>query len=303
MLTFFLRRVLFIFLVAASIVYFTFLGMTIISRGTGTQQDNSFSTAAVQAWENSREFFSGLFQGDPGSVPTVSGEEPVADLATQAFKNSLGLLSIALLCAVILGVLAGGLAAVSRSRRREFGLLFATLAGVSIPSFAMAVLLQMAGISYTVTFGSRLVSMGGFEWDIQHMLLPVLVLAARPLAYITRATYLAMKAVMDEDYIRTAYAKGLSQSRTALVHALRNMGISLLSAIGVSLRFSLSVLPIVEFIFGWPGLGLRFLEGINNRVPLQVVTLALIIGLTIQVISFLLDLSYRFIDPRLRSVA
>lgn len=302
MSSFFIRRIFFILLVAVSIVYFTFFGMFMIERGL-KGEENRFTSAAVQAWNGSLVFFSGLLHGDLGNIMTDSGERPVSELAGMAFANSLGLLAISLLAAVVLGIVAGSIAAFSRKGRREYLLLFITLVGVSIPSFALAVLLQKAGIFYTVTFGSRLVSMGGFAWDWQHMLMPLLVLGARPLAYITRTTYVSIKGVMEEDYIRTAYAKGLSQARTALVHVLRNLGVSLLNAVGVSFRFSLSVLPIVEFIFAWPGLGLRFLEGINNHIPLQVVTLALLIGMTIQLISFLLDLSFRIIDPRMRSMA
>ena len=74
-----------------------------------------------------------------------------------------------------------------------------------------------------------------------------------------------------------------------------------LTAVGVSLRFSLSTLPVVEFIFAWPGLGLRILEAIRNRVPILVVTFALVIGMTIQMLSLLLDITYTLIDPRVRT--
>jgi peptide/nickel transport system permease protein len=105
---------------------------------------------------------------------------------------------------------------------------------------------------------------------------------------------------MGEDFIRTAYSKGLSQRRTVEVHALRNIAIPVLTATGVSMRFSLSSLPVVEFLFVWPGLGLRMLEGINSHNTALVVTLAGAIGLTFLLVNLALDISYRFIDPRVR---
>ncbi len=132
------------------------------------------------------------------------------------------------------------------------------------------------------------------------MLLPILVLAARPIAYLTRHAFIATDRIMEENYIQTAYAKGLGKRYTVLVHALRNVAVPILTAIGVSLRFSLGSLPVVEFLFFWPGMGLRLLQAINNREAAIVVTLTLMIGLTILGINLFLDIIYRFVDPRIR---
>jgi peptide/nickel transport system permease protein len=144
------------------------------------------------------------------------------------------------------------------------------------------------------------VSVGGFGWDWQHMLLPTLVLAARPIAYLTRATFLALNRALTEDYVRTAWAKGLSLPQIVGSHLLRNVAVSLLTALGVSLRFALGTLPIVEFFFGWPGMGNRVLGAIVRGEAQVVVTLALALGLTFLFINLLLDILYRFSDPRLK---
>ena len=128
-----------------------------------------------------------------------------------------------------------------------------------------------------------------------------LILTARPLAQITRVTFINLNEIMGEEYIRTAYAKGLKYSRTVLIHALKNLAVSVLTVIGVSLRFSISILPVVEYIFAWPGLGRQFLEGIWNQRMGLVVAIALSLGLTIQFINFLLNKLYPILDPRLRS--
>ena len=122
------------------------------------------------------------------------------------------------------------------------------------------------------------------------------------LAYLARASFIAFGRIMDEDFIRTAYSKGLDKRSTVNVHAIRNIAIPVLTAIGVSLRFSLSTLPIVEFFFVWPGMGLRLLEAIDLRQTTLVVTLALALGLTFLALNLFLDISYRFIDPRVREI-
>jgi ABC-type dipeptide/oligopeptide/nickel transport system permease component len=130
--------------------------------------------------------------------------------------------------------------------------------------------------------------------------MPVIILAARPLAQITRTTFINLNEIMGEEYIRTAYAKGLKYSQTVIVHALKNLSVSVLTTIGVSLRFSISILPVVEYIFAWPGLGRQFLEGIwYHRMDL-VVAIALSLGLTIQLINYTVNLLYPVLDPRLR---
>jgi peptide/nickel transport system permease protein len=145
--------------------------------------------------------------------------------------------------------------------------------------------------------------MAGFGWDFEHMLMPVLVLSARPVAYLTRAAFISLGHVMQEDYIRTAFSKGLSLRRSVIVHALNNMAVPVLTAIGVSARFSLSTLPVVEFFFAWPGIGRRLLEAINARQTPLVIALASVMGLTFLVTNLLLDIAYRMIDPRLRELA
>jgi ABC-type dipeptide/oligopeptide/nickel transport system permease component len=300
MLAFLLRRLTFILVVSIFIVFFSFFGVYLMGSRDPDVPPPSVSQAFTSAKDDSLELLGNILHGNLGMAPTVSGDRPVIEIMRFAYKNSMGLLLISLSTAALLGILAGHIAALSRKRRREYSLLLLTMAGVSIPSFLIAVFLQQAGIFYTVTFGRRLVSMGGYGWDFQHMLLPLLVLAARPLAYITSSTYVSLTRIMEEDYIRTAFGKGLSTSRTAIVHALRNLAIPLLTSIGISFRFALSTLVLVEFIFAWPGLGQTILQAIQDRVPLLVAATALALGLTIQISFLLLDLAYQIIDPRTR---
>jgi peptide/nickel transport system permease protein len=303
MLQFLARRVISLILVSIAIVYFGFLGMALLSRLDDEGSSTQFGESLALAGEQTVAYFSDLLGGDLGTVETVSGARPVRDILWFSYRNSMGLVLIAVTAAAIIGLLLGTYAGLQQRPGRQYTVLMFTLFAVSAPAFLAAVLLQTAGIKYTVTFGRQLVKMGGYGWDLGHIAMPLIVLALRPLAYVTRATFVSLGQIMQQDYIRTAYAKGLTLAYTTSVHAFRNLAVPFLTAIGVSFRFAIGILPLVEYIFAWPGMGLRILEAINNRQPVLVVSIALILGLTIQLINIALDASYRLVDPRLREPA
>ena len=285
--------------IALLIIFLSFLGIKMMDVWVESAQDFQFLEILKEAWGESVAYLQLLAQGELGTVTMVSGETEVAEIMKMAYTNSLGLIGLALGSAMVLGVLMGSAAALTNYRGQADVILFFAIIGVSAPTFLLAVLLQTLGIKYTLTFGERLVSMGGYAWDFQHLLMPVLVLMARPLAYITRATYVALGEILSADYIRTAHAKGLRERRVFFGHILRNLGISILTAFGVSFRFTLGVLPIVEFIFAWPGLGQYALDAVQRREAILFIVVVLSLGLTIQLINTLLDWLNHRIDPRL----
>jgi len=290
-------------LVCIAIIFLTYFGLEMASNWDGPNPGYHLIPTFQEAVSNTIQFLNGLLKGDLGQARMTYGNEDITIILWESYKNSLGLLGMALLAASVLGILFGGLAALSSQSRWEYLILVLTLLGISAPSFFLAVILQSLGIKYTTTFGTQLVSMGGYGWDFKHLAMPLIILMARPLAQITRVTFINLNEIMGEEYIRTAYAKGLKYSRTVIVHALKNLAVSVLTAIGVSLRFSISILPVVEYIFAWPGLGRQFLEGIWQGRMSLVVAIALSIGLTIQFINYLLNLLYPILDPRLRAEA
>ncbi len=287
-------------LVCTAIIFFTYFGLEMAANWDGPDPGYHLFQTAKEAATSSLAFLEGLAKFDLGQTRMVSGNREISVILWESYKNSFGLLGIAIGFAAVFGILFGGLAAVASQSRWEYLILVLTLLGVSAPSFFLAVLLQNLGIKYTVTFGNQLVSMGGYAWDFKHLAIPVIILTARPLAQITRVTFINLNEIMGEEYIRTAYAKGLKFSRTVIVHALKNLAVSVVTAIGVSLRFSISILPVVELIFAWPGLGRQFLEGIRAGRMGLVVAIALSLGLTIQLINYLLNFLYPLLDPRLR---
>lgn len=300
MAQFITRRLTFIVLVCVFITFAAHLGMGMVRNSEARQPDFSLSTNSKAAWQQTRRFLGGALRGDFGMIDAGYGFIPVGWILRDTYINSVGLLLAALAGAALLGLPAGALAALSRHRSLVLPVLMLTVLGISTPSFFAGLLLRQGELLYLRTFGRALVSMAGFGWDYKHMLLPALVLAARPLAYLARASFLVVDRVMGEDFIRTAYAKGLNQRRTVNVHALKNVAVPVLTAVGVSLRFSLSSLPVVEFLFSWPGMGLRMLEAIDKRQTEVVATLGLALGLTFLAVNLLLDLLYRLVDPRVR---
>jgi peptide/nickel transport system permease protein len=303
MARFLIRRFFFMVIVSLCIVYFVQLGVLWVDRSTEFIHTQTVPELLLTALSNSLGFFAGALRGDFGSYDTVGGTRQVSELLFQALPASLGLLLISTIVSIAVGLPLGIFVALRRKGGLTFSVLTLTMLGISIPSFFLAMLLQQGAIFYFVAFDKRIVSVAGYGWDYRHMLLPVIVLSARPIAYLMRTSHIALERVLQEDYIRTAYAKGLAARAVVIIHALRNVGVPLLTAAGVSLRFSLAVLPIVEYLFGWPGLGLRLLQGISNSQADLAMTFALILGLLLLFGNLVLDLGYRYIDPRLREVA
>ena len=294
------RRLLFAVFVYLCILVAVHMGMRMMRNSSAATPSYDLVVIGKLAWQDSRAFLRRPLNGDLGSVRTGRGPVPVEELLARAYVNSVGLLIVSLVSAVLVGIALGSIVALARRKALALPVLVWTILGISTPSFFAGLLLQIGELQYLRITGRRLVSIAGFGWDVQHMLLPVLVLAARPVAYLTRTTFVALDRIMDEEYIRTAFAKGLSVPRTVLGHAVRNMAVPLLTAIGVSLRFSLSSLPVVEFFFAWPGLGRGLLEAIGNRQTSMVIAQASALGLTLLTVNLLLDILYRIVDPRMR---
>jgi peptide/nickel transport system permease protein len=227
-------------------------------------------------------------------------EYPVFDLVATTFGHSAGLLLMSLGLAVVVGVPLG--IAVALARRKggaSLILLFSTL-GISTPSFLLAMFCWVVNIQIHRRFGVPALPPTGFGWDL-HLVMPALVLAARPLAQIAQVTYVSLSEVLNEDYIRTARAKGLPWRAVRNRHAMRNIMIPVLTTLGTSLRFSLASLPVVEYFFIWPGVGLMLLEAIELGETPLVTDLIVSLGLLFLLINLALELIYPLLDPRLKN--
>lgn len=282
--------------VLMAIIYVGFVGLA-IAAGV------PLATALAQAIAQSAAYVASALTGDLGvSVAATSTRNPVAVSAVAGtfMLRSLGLLALALALATAVGVPLGIAAARRRHRSGADLLLLLSVVGVSAPSFFVALLLQQAAIRWTQAVGRSLVPVGGFGWDA-HIWLPALVLAARPLAQITRITFVSVGEVLAQDYIRTARGKGMREFVVFGRHVLRNAAPPILTTVGVSLRFALSSLPVVELFFGWPGAGYMLLKGIAAGDAPLTITLLVGFGLVFLLLNATLDLAYRLLDPRLRA--
>jgi len=300
------RPLLFTLAVAAVIAYLCFFGLRMAGRGQGGLSGEVWRVAGESAVDASR-YLAQVAQGDLGvahrPVRTwfwyYERETTVAELLGRSLDKSLVLLFVAVALGGLIGVPLGIGAATVRRSHLSLVFLVLSIVGISIPSFFMAFLLQILEIQFCRHTGRALLPLGGFGWD-RHIILPALVLAARPIAQVARVSFVALTEVLDADYVRTARAKGLRARLVLIRHALPNAGVPILTALGTSLRFSLSSLPVVEVIFTWPGLGMLLLQSIRQYQVETATATILCLGLLFIVVNMGLERIYRVVDPRLR---
>lgn len=291
--------------VAVVIVFLTFFSLRMAAAGRSGLNVNVFRGAA-DAFSDSAQYLSRLMHGQLGSYPPEARyyywsqpDKQVADEVARTMPRSLVLLGLSMVLGALIGVPLGLAAAVVRHRRYSLLFLVLAIVGVSTPSFFLAMLLQILEINFYRRTGFALVPVGGFGWD-RHIILPALVLAARPIAQVARVSFVSLARILDADYVRTARAKGLIEREVISRHALRNAGVSILTALGTSMRFSLSSLPVVEAIFQWGGMGALLLDAVRSGNANLAATLTLILGVLFVLMHVVLDHLYRLVDPRMR---
>jgi oligopeptide transport system permease protein len=240
-------------------------------------------------------YLSGLLHGDLG--PSYRYRDyRVAELIGQALPLSIGLGALAMLLALVTGVVGGTVAALNRDSVSDRLLTGIAMTGISIPVFVIAPVLVLL---FAVLLGWLPASWTGGSGAARY-LLPVVALALPQIAYITRLTRASMIDVLGSDYVRTARAQGLRRSSIVRYHALKPAMLPLLSYMGPAIAGILTGSVVVEAIFGIPGLGQLFVRGALNRdytlvLGIVIFYAALVIGL-----NLLVDMLYGFLDPRIR---
>ena len=290
-------------LVRLALVVLTFVLIIVLSQvalvSARTRLERAdIPTIAQQAWEGTSDYFTSLATGSLGEASSTSilgGERrAMGQLLVDAYTKSMVLVLLAMVLATAGGILVGVLAAASRRSRVRAALLTFTTLTVSIPSFLLAILLILGGAELNARYGIRLWPTFGYGLD-DHLIVPVLVLAARPFAQIANFAYVATEDVLKLDYIRTARAKGLVESVILARHALGNAAVPIIGAIATGLSIALSTLPVVEVFFSWPGLGFALLQAIRRFDAATTGTLLGSLAVTIAVVRFSLDaLASRF---------
>ncbi|HOQ97190.1 MAG TPA: ABC transporter permease subunit [Anaerolineae bacterium] len=291
-----LRRLLSSLVILLAIAYLAQFGLLVAERGRAGLPAEPLD-AAFQALARTGSYLA----QHPSTYLWHKAYTPAFEVVGTLFARSAALLVLAVAVAGIIGVPLGIAVALLRRRGASTAILLLSILGVSTPSFLLAMLLWILNtkIFNLLSLSKALLPPTGFGWDA-HLVMPVLVLAVRPLAQIVQVTYVAMAGVLSEDYIRTAQAKGLAWRVVLMRHALRNVLTPILTTLGTSLRFSLASLPVVESFFLWPGIGQTLLETISKGPAALVTDLLVALGAIFLLINLALELIYRIVDPRLR---
>lgn len=237
-------------------------------------------------------FIKGILHMDFGN--SYFSKEPVLLSLTRAFHVTVKLASISFIFAVLIGITCGIVSALNRGTWLDSSLMTLSIFGVSAPSFWIAIILQ-------IIFGLKLnlFPISGFDTPVAYIL-PSIALGTRYAGSIARITRTSMLDVIKQDYIRTARAKGVKRSVLIMHHALKNAMIPIITLIGNELGNMLTGSMLIEKVFSIPGIGKLAVDSMSNRdLPLLEGTV-IYIAMVFVLVNLLVDLSYAFIDPRIR---
>ena len=216
----------------------------------------------------------------------------VAQLISGGFYYSAQIGFMAALIAIVMGVVLGAIAALKRGKWPDKVIQVVTTALVSMPSFVMATLILLLFVLQFKWFPSRATDPGG-------LILPTISLSLYPMAYITRLERSSMLDVLGQDYIRTARAKGLANSKVIFKHALRNALTPVITYAGPMMAYILTGSMVVENIFSVPGLGRLFVNSMLRTDYMMIMGVTIFLGIMIILMNFLSDILYKIMDPRI----
>ncbi|MCP3972721.1 MAG: ABC transporter permease [Rhodobacteraceae bacterium] len=243
---------------------------------------------------------SGLVVGDFGTSYTY--RVPVSELVTARLWVSLPLTLYALVLSTAIAIPVGVIAASRRGGVADFGIMGATQLGIAVPNFWFAMLLVLVFAINLRWFGA-----GGFAgWEygvwggIKALTLPAVALALPQASILARVMRSSLLEVLGQDYMRTARAKGLSQGQAVRAHGLRNALIPVMTILGLQFSFLLAGAIIIENVFFLPGLGRLIFQGITQRDLIVVESVVMLLVFAVITVTFVVDLAYAAIDPRLR---
>lgn len=277
--------------------------------GLNAQPDTVAALRAELGLDASRlsrylSWVTGLLQGDFGISYTY--RTPVSQMVAERLQVSLPLAIYALLLSTLIAFPAGLIAASRRGSLTDAGVMGATQLGVAVPNFWFAMLLVLV---FAVQLGWF--PAGGFAgWGdgsfaawrdaLVSLTLPAIALALPQASIMARVMRSSLLDTLNEDFIRTARAKGLSRSQALWRHALRNALIPVLTILGLQFSFLLAGAIIIENVFFLPGLGRLVFQAISQRDLIVVESVIMLLVFAVVVVTFLVDVLYALVDPRLR---
>lgn len=247
-------------------------------------------------WSQYLRFITALLRGDLGR--SLITNTPVIKQVIGVLPHTLSLTFGGILVGLALGVPLGILAAVKKDGKIDILLRFTSLIGLSVPSFFL-------GIVFMYFFGIKLgivpvVGSGNLKEPIhylQHLMLPALTLGIVMMAYITRITRASMLNVLNDDYVRTALAKGVPNHRILINHALRNALIPVVSVTSLYTIVLMGSSVMIEIVFSRPGLGKLLLQAVEQRDYITLESLIVLYAVFAVLINIITDIAYAYLDP------
>ncbi len=238
-------------------------------------------------------YMKNILHGDFGPSLKQRGRE-VIDIILDKFPVSAKVGGVSVLVALVVGIPAGCFTAFKRGKFSDKLIMVLATIGIAVPSFVVC--------TVTMYFFTNklhwLPSIGNMTW--QRYVLPVFALAFYPTAYIARLMRSSMLDVLGQDYMRTAKAKGLSQTVSLFKHALRNAILPIVTYVGPMLAYTLTGSFVVEKIFTIPGLGREFVSSITNRDYMMIMGTTIFLATLMVVMNVIVDIVYKLIDPRIQ---
>ena len=236
-------------------------------------------------------YMKNLLHGDFG-VSLKNGRE-IKEIISESFPVSCRLGLSAVIVALILGTIFGSLAALMRNKWPDRLIIFFSTLFTAVPSFVLATLLLLV---FSIKLGWIPV------WSAEHTnyLLPVIALAAYPMAYTTRLAKTSMLDALSQDYIRTAKAKGVSKYKVIFNHALRNSLLPIITYAGPEIAYIITGSMVVETVFTVGGIGSKFVSAISNRDYTMIMATTIFLATLMVVANVICDLLYKVVDPRIK---
>ena len=242
------------------------------------------------------KYLENLLHLDFGTSIKMQKDRPVLDIIITMFPISAGIGAIAISWAILVGVPLGCLAAYKRGTWIDSLLRVICTLGISMPGFVIATMLLhilTGGIEGLKLFPTM------FDGTAKSYVLPCLALGFYPMCYLSRQTRTAMLDAINQEYIKTARAKGLKNKKIIFKHALRNALIPVITYLGPQIAFTLCGGFVVEKVFSIPGLGRYFISSIQNRDYPLIMGTTIFLAAFIIVMNLIVDLLYKLVDPRI----
>ena len=243
-------------------------------------------------------YMSNMAKGDFG-ISFTQQNRSVNDIIREHFPVSATLGILAIVFAGIGGVLWGALTALYRNRLPDVIIMFLVILGISVPSFVIAAIGQLALVSLNGLVGFSVLPVAGWG-TVLHMLVPSLVLGLGTMAFLTRLMRSSMLEIISADFVRTAYSKGLPPTRIFMKHQLRNAILPVITVLGPAIAAITTGGFVVELVFAIPGLGRFFVQAVQQLDYTVIMGTTVFYGAFLVFMVITVDLIYGFVDPRVR---